>query len=274
MKTFIVPTDFSETSKNAALYAAGALSRVVDAQVILYNVYYSSENDDDENNPHSKKSIMMAALQNLKAEISDIAPALNITTIAERENNESFLDALDRLARHQSADMVIMGITGATKLEQIFIGSNTLDFVEKGTVPVMIVPPDAKYTTIKNVLFTSDFKNVEKSTPSKPLQFILSLFNPVVHVVNVDSEHYVELTEEYKAERAKLDEMLQGFEHEFYFMRLFDFKEAIDVFAQDYKIDLIINVPRKHSFLAGLYKTNYTKKLAYHTHVPLIAIHE
>ena len=167
-----------------------------------------------------------------------------------------------------------MGITGATRLAQIFIGSNTLSMVNKNVCPVMIVPPDAEFTGIKNVAFTSDFKDVENTTPAAALHAVLDIFKPFVHVVNVDSEHYVEVSEEYKRERAKLENILQGYETEYYFIRQFDFIEAINQFVMDYKIDMIFTVPKKHSFLGGLFKSSYTKKLAYHSHVPLVAVHE
>jgi len=55
---------------------------------------------------------------------------------------------------------------------------------------------------------------------------------------------------------------------------MFDFLDATSNFTVDREIDLIVTVPRKHSFLSGLYKTSHTKKLAYHSHVPVAAIHE
>ena len=39
MRRFLVPTDFSETSKNAAHYAVQLASTVPDSIVILYNAY-------------------------------------------------------------------------------------------------------------------------------------------------------------------------------------------------------------------------------------------
>ncbi|HRH47850.1 MAG TPA: universal stress protein [Panacibacter sp.] len=264
MKTFIVPTDFSDTAKNAAEFAVGIASQNQDTQIILYNSFEKKYAD--------RIEIMLAALEKLKEELLAGNAGVKITCMAEEEN--SFTTGLERLARHQSADIIIMGITGATRLEQLFMGSNTLDMVEKNVCPVMIIPPNAKFTGIKNVALTSDFKNVDKTIPVKPLQAILSLFNPVVHVVNVDSEHYVELTEEYKAEKEKINVMLEGYQHEFYFMRFFDFIEAISEFTEDYNIDLLITVPKNHSFLGGLFRSSATKKLKYHTHVPMIAIHE
>jgi hypothetical protein len=77
---------------------------------------------------------------------------------------------------------------------------------------------------------------------------------------------------EYKREKAKLETLLQGYNPEFYFIRLFDFIDAANQFVADKEIDMILTFPRKHSFLSNVFKTTYTKKLAYHSHVPIVAI--
>ncbi|HMC86588.1 MAG TPA: universal stress protein, partial [Chitinophagaceae bacterium] len=277
MKIFIVPTDFSDTSKNAARYAARMAAALSDVRIILYNVFDKIDTESSDGsvvyNDHSARRIIMElALESVKTDMNGIAPGVNITCIAEEES--SFIDSLERLASHQGANLIIMGITGATPIAQIFIGSNTLSMVNKNVCPVMIVPPNAEFTGIKNIAFTSDFKDVERTTPVNALRNVLDIFKPFIHVVNVDSEHYVELTEEYKAERAKLETILAGYETEYYFMRQFDFVDAINQFVSDYKVDMIFTVPRKHSFLGGLFKSSHTKKLAYHSHVPLVAVHE
>jgi len=101
---------------------------------------------------------------------------------------------------------------------------------------------------------------------------VLDLFRPRLHIVNVDHEHYVQVTEDYKAQRGKLETMLKDYQPEFYFIRLFDFMDAINQFVLDNKIDLILTFPRKHSFLSNIFKTTNTTQLAYHSHVPIVAI--
>ena len=123
-------------------------------------------------------------------------------------------------------------------------------------------------------MLLSDFKNVKSTTPVAQIKQILDIFKPNLHIVNVDSEHHVQLTEEYKIERDWLDKTFSDYKPEFYFIRMYDFLDAANTFTSDHNIDLIVTVPRKHSFLTGLYKTSHTKKLAYHSHIPVAAIHE
>ncbi len=276
MPNFIVPIDFSETSKNAARYAAHISTLVADAHLILYNVFdsleygsdsspLSTEGEEDE----SRHTIVELALQSVKTELSAITGA-KISCVAEE--NHRFLDTLEQYVRENDIQLIIMGITGATRLGRIFMGSNTLNIVKRGVVPVIIVPPDAHSESAKNVMLLSDFKDVQDTIPIASVKTVLDLFNPKLTIVNVDHEHYVEVTEEYKTERAKLEKMLGEYNPEFFFIRMFDFMEAANQFVMDKKIDLILTFPRKHSFLGHIFKTTNTKKLAYHSHVPIVAI--
>lgn len=276
MKKFLVPTDFSDTSKNAAKFAAQAVAEVKDANIILYNVSDKiaagsdgsllTETDSD------RALILGNALQQLKSEIQPFAGSATIETVLE--NGSSLVDNMERYVRHYDIDMVIMGITGATRLEQIFMGSNTLNMVNTGLCPVLIVPPNASFRKIKNVVLASDLKDVATTTPVAPIKSVLDIFKPTLHIVNVDHEHYVAVTDEYKAEVSILESMLADYKPEFFFIRQYDFLDAISQYAQDKNIDLIIIIPKKDSFLGGIFKTSHTKKLAYHSHIPIVAIHE
>jgi nucleotide-binding universal stress UspA family protein len=275
MKKFLVPTDFSETSKNAASYAVQMAAAIPGGKVILINISdkftAGSDGSPLTETKKDRRVILQQALSHMGEEIRGEA---NVEIEYVIEEGSSLVETLERFVRHQGVHMIVMGITGASRLEQLFIGSNTLDMVDAGVCPVMIIPPDAKYRPIKNVLFASDFKDVDTTVPAVPIKSVLDLFRANVHIVNVDSEHYVEITDEYKAQRVKLEKILGGYQPEFYFIRQYDFLDAVSQFTQDKNIDVIVTVPKEHSFLSGLFKTSHTKKLAYHSHVPIIAIHE
>lgn len=274
MKKLLVPTDFSDTSKNAARFAVQMAADLQNAKVILIHVSDKITGGSDGSplteDDNDRGAILYNALLHMKEELS---PG-NVQVECATEKGSSLVDTLQRYVRHQAIDLVIMGITGATRLEQIFMGSNTLDMARESVCPVLIIPPDAKYRTIKNVVLASDFKEVDTTIPLAPLKATLDLFKPALHIVNVDHEHYVELTDEYKAERKKLEKMLEAYKPEFYFIRQYDFFDAISQFTTDHNIDLIVIVPRSQSFLTGLFKTSHTKKLAYHSHIPIVAIRE
>ena len=268
MKKFLVPVDFSDTSVNAAKYAVSLANDIPDAEIILYHVYshisFATLTSREEG---SRQKVTETELNEVKSKISEGKD--NISVVAEEG---SFVESICDYALGNSIDMVIMGITGSSRIAQVFMGTNTLNVIRHIDIPVMIIPAQAKYTGLKKVVFTSDFKDVARTTPFIPLKKILDIFKPHLHILNVDSEHYVELTPEYKIEKEAMEDKLGEFNPEYSFLRSYDFLEGISSFVDTKEMDAIITVPRKHGFLSQLFKTSHTKKLAYHSRVPIIAI--
>ena len=259
--TIIVPTDFSHVADNAAQYAAKMVTGHYDAHLVLFHVYHKAS-EADEANKH---------LEKLKTELRQ----LGISKIESRiEESSDIIESLERLARHLDAQLIVMGITGKSRLEKVFMGSNTLKIVERNVCPVLIVPPSAQYSEIKNVCLLSDFVNVMGTIPEVPIKNALEIFRPALHIMNVNSTHYVSLTEEFLAERNRMLEMFNKFNPEFYFIGTYDLHETAQQFVLDKKIDMLITIPRNHSFFGSMFKTSNTKRLVYETAIPILAAHE
>jgi hypothetical protein len=103
---------------------------------------------------------------------------------------------------------------------------------------------------------------------------VLDTFRSELHIVTVNGERTADTTEEYQIQKSKLEAMLSGYSCGFHFIMQDNFSEAISQYAADNHIDLILIVPRTHSFLASLFSSSHTRTLAYHSHVPILAIHE
>jgi len=260
MQTVIVPLDFSQTSFNAAHYAANMYKDNKSVRLILYHFYDHGESTD----------MAHDYLNSLQKELSSLD--LNIET--ELESGDNFIDCLAAFAHIKGAYLIVMGLTGKTPAEQRFSGSNTLKMSEKNVCPVLIIPEEAVFKNINNIMIASELKYVEETPSLLAVKRILQEFKPSLHVLHVNSEVYISLTQELKAERDKMEELLKEFNPEFYFMRLYDFHESVEVFARDKEIDIIIIAPKYHTFFERLFKTQHTKKLIYQSKIPVLAVHE
>jgi nucleotide-binding universal stress UspA family protein len=260
MLNVIVPLDFSETSLNAAHYACNMYKGRTDINIILYHYYADGEDTVTAEN----------YLTSLKTELKTTATNIEIFM----ESGDEFIDSLAAYAHIKTTYMIVMGLTGKTALAQRFSGSNTLKIAEKNVCPVLIVPQDARFTQIDNVLITSEMKYVEETPTLMAVKKVLTDFKPCLHILNVDSNHYIALTTAFKEERDKMESLLTDFKPEFYFMRLYDFHEAVNLFAADKKIDMIIIAPKYHSFFERLFKTQHTKTLIYQSKVPVLAVQD
>ena len=168
MDTVIVPVDFSETSLNAAKYAAQLLTGHYGVNMVLYHSY-------------SKKADAEKATESLEELKRDLMKDHIVKMEVLAREEDDFVDGLEKTARHRKADLVIMGITGKSALAQVFFGSNTLKMAERKACPVLIVPQQALFSPLKHVMLTSDFKNTVESTPSEPIKDFLDVFKPQLH---------------------------------------------------------------------------------------------
>ncbi len=260
MINIIIPLDFSQTSFNAAHYAANMYQGRADVTLILYHYYTHGEDTET----------AKEYLDSLQEELSRKGCLVE----TELESGEKFIDSLAAFAHVKRAYMVVMGLTGRTPMAQRFSGSNTLLMSEKEICPVLIIPENVTFNGFKNALITSELKYVEETPCLLTVKRVLEYFKPALHILNVDPKHYLELTEEYKESKDKMEELMKEFDPAFYFMDLYDFHESVDTFATDNDIDLIIIAPKYHDFFGKLFKTLHTKKLIYHTKVPVLAVHE
>jgi nucleotide-binding universal stress UspA family protein len=261
MHRVIIPIDFSETSLNAARYSAQMLAGKEDTMAIIYN-NYESEDDLD---------ICLNYQQTLRREFLN-AGVKNVE--CEREMGGDLIENIARLAHTIRATLIVMGITGKSAIRQAMFGSNTLKLVDKNLYPVMIIPPDASFKGIKNVAFASDLRNVENVTPDTLISSVLEIFKPKLHIVHVSKEAYTDLPSELETEKDRLTKMFTDFSPQFHFQVKHDFFEALDQFIKSMGIDLVITIPRHQSNATSIFKTTHTKRLAYHSTIPILAAHE
>src|SRR5256885_8303506 len=113
MKTIVVPVDFSETSLNAVTYSVKMFTGVYGVNLTLYHVYEKT----------NQKESSEVALKELRNGLFDTG-IVKIQLLCEEGHD--FVNCLEKWIHKNKPDMVVMGITGRSKLGQTFIGSNTL----------------------------------------------------------------------------------------------------------------------------------------------------
>jgi nucleotide-binding universal stress UspA family protein len=261
MHRVIVPVDFSETSLNAARYTGKMLAGKPDASVVLYHNYEGPDDHD----------ISMNFQESLKKEMYKMGA---ISVECESEMGGELIENISRLAHTVRASLIVMGITGKSAIRAAMFGSNTLKLIDRNIYPVMIIPPDAQYKGMNNVAFASDFKNVEESIPAALLDSVLEIFTPTLHIFHVSKDVNVIDSPEIERQKKNFENMFSRYEIRFHFLIKNDFYSAVDNFIRDYSIDVMITIPKHQSNSMSLFKSTHTKRLAYHSHIPILAAHE
>jgi hypothetical protein len=72
----------------------------------------------------------------------------------------------------------------------------------------------------------------------------------------------------------KLEKTIEELNHSFHYVKNEDIIEGLNEFALSNKIDLTVMIPRRHSLFTSIFKEPTTKRMAFHTHLPLLTLHE
>lgn len=277
MKTILVPTDFSDTAYNAATYALAMAAQLSVDRIVLYHAYELIVPIPDVPtsipmvNPDDLRMASQDGLDKMQKELAPLAAAgISIVT---RADNTLLAATINDVVKEEEATLIVMGITGGSKMEEILVGSNTIDVVKHTTCPVLIVPGKATFNGIKKIVFACDLRQVADTTPIAPLKKLLAAFHAELHVINIDHEsrHF---STDTPFETLMLDTLLEGYRPEYHFIDNPDVVQGITEFAEGIHADLLLTIPKKHGLFERIFKRSNTAKLAYQTHIPLLAIHE
>ena len=175
------------------------------------------------------------------------------------------------LEEEKNATLIVMGMKGANKLSEALIGSTTTATLRKATAPVLVIPEKAKYKKPEKVVFACDFDPRTDVHTLDDLKKLMKTFGSKIYVVNVKQKKESVSMEEAVA-GVKLENKLNDVEHVYYFPEKENLVEGINEFVQEHQADMVAIIPHRYSLMDRLFHKSISKKMAFHTHVPLLAL--
>ena len=179
------------------------------------------------------------------------------------------LDVYKRQAKESGADIIVIGTTGAKGLKEIFFGSVASKVIESATCPVFMVPDTANYKGILKIGLTLEYKTGEQELIEKSLAFTRRLQGHL-HCLHVD-------VYDPEKTKVKLLEYKEAFKHQsditFHVHYELDVEKGILEFMKFNQIDVVIMRVQHQSMLKELFSYSIARRIAYHTDIPLLALH-
>lgn len=274
MKTILLPTDFSKAANNAIDYAV-EMAKLTQSKMVLFHVYHTPIITSDvpivipSLDEMEKQSL--SSLDHVKDRIhkkygSDLS-------IECKCSCGITVDEINTFAKENAIDMIIMGMQGSGYLVEKIVGSVTTALMKKAACPVLSIDTHVKFKAIKKIVLACDYIETSYKNVLNPLKELAKIFNPHVYVLNVVPQLEVTHTVTEAVEGIKLDHSLEGIEHSFEYSKNEDVVEGINDFVSKNQMDMVVMIPRQHSIFKDIFKRSNTKSVAFHTHVPLLALH-
>jgi nucleotide-binding universal stress UspA family protein len=272
----LVLTDFSKEAANAAVYATALAHQLNTRRLILYHSYESIAIPPTAFAPYTggfteSHELSLQKITELKDELKDWLPEK--AQIDVRCDERNLVNAVISIAGEQHIGLVVMGISGKSGLERTLMGSNTINVAHDTPAPLLIVPPVASFQPIKTVVFACDLKRVTESTPVLAMKSFIAALGARLIILNVDHDG-AHFNPDTIKEMKYLHQLWDEQQPEYHYTDHEDRAKGIMEFAGQQRAELVITVPKQYGFFESIFHRSMTKKLAYHTHLPLLLFKE
>lgn len=289
VRRILVPVDFSEHSVNACNFAIG-MAHKLKAEIKLLYVYFDpmiSTESYLETYPYQLNLDTIAA--NLEEEAKIQMETLK-AKIIENIKKEKFANvkvtyALEKgapdstiLEYSKSYDpgVIILGTLGREDRSGSFFGNVASKIIEKSIFPVFVIPYNSVFLGINymnKVVYATDFDESD----FKAIRMLMNLVSPFdiniycVHIVADEQSHF----DKSKMEkiRAHLKEAYSDFNIACNLIEHSDVLQGLEDYIEDRDIDIIALTTHKRGMFDRIFNPSVTRRMLFHTNIPLLVFH-
>jgi nucleotide-binding universal stress UspA family protein len=272
MINLLVPTDFSDLSLVAIEYAVKMANRM-NGTVTLLHVMDKVVKPTRVSMREEAKAIgreASALARERFVPVVEEAERFNKTgnpIVVKLRRGRSFSDTVRLFAKRNQIGIIIMGTKGASGITKYVLGSNTVSVMEASRIPVLAVPARAQFKNFKNIVYAADLKYLEDELDvMKP---ILKLLDATLHLL-----HVCDKAKEVEQLQLDVKNILRKVDYRKSTVMIKSGKpidRTIDSYVKELKADMVTMFTHKRKAYENLFHRSMTKKMAFQSHVPLLA---
>ncbi|RNC91973.1 MAG: universal stress protein [Allomuricauda sp.] len=281
MKRILIPTDFSNNAWNAICYAV-QLFKDQECEFFLLNTY----------TPVIPSSRFMAPMTNAVRiedairESSENGLQHTVARIQKEYPNDKhsfetissfnlLVDEVKDVVESHGIALIVTGTKGASGMEEVFMGSNTVQIIKSTKkCPILAIPQHFEFTTPSEIAFATDFYRFYSQSELQPLLNMAKSFKATIRIVHVQYKIKA-LSELQQFNLNMLRKYFAGVAHYVHTVsELTSVSHTLDVFSKELDIHLLAMLHYQHSYMEKMTREPIVKRTAFHTQIPLLVIPE
>ncbi|SHK45721.1 Nucleotide-binding universal stress protein, UspA family [Reichenbachiella agariperforans] len=269
MKKILVPTDFSKLSEDALAFAI-EVAQKYEATITLVTSLHYDFYPEIHDATIVTSTLLKKVEESSKEQMNQLIARYNVSgvSIDEYISDETLITILNEKITHEAYDLVIMGTSGSSGIDEFLEGSNTEKVVRKAACPVISISGKTVLDEIKRVMIPIDIDDIRMSF----LQEVASmeaLFNVQLDFVWVRTVHNIENEEEISRETSKLIQSLGIKAFTFHIVRSVSPSVGILRYVEEENIDMIAMATHARKGIAHWLLGSLTEDTVNHVKVPV-----
>ncbi len=268
MKNVLLLTDFSNTARNAALYAL-KMFKDDDVTFNLLNAYDLEFNG----SPyviHVKEEMAFESEKGLKQEMSLLKRVFPEADVSVLSGFGTLIDVVHNYINDNHPDLIILGCRGESALENFLLGSNAYEVIKNIKAPILVVPKSAQFKKPEKIVFATDLKDIEKDEVMNPVRDIVDRYRSALLFVNVLDDEYVNRLD---AEN-KIATHFPNINLSFNFIEGGDVSKSINKFMDDNDAEIVAMVRHDVGLFDRIFHPSITKQMVLHPEHPMLILHD
>lgn len=281
MKTIIIPTNFSVPAENAAHYAI-CLAKKLQADVILCNAYNLPSNAPMASQVTwpllEEADLELEAQSNLNDTVKKMtskdccADNDHCPRVTFELGKGEVCKVVADLVKLKKADLVVMGMSGAGKIVQWVLGSNSKKMIDYADFPVLYVPYPASFKEVKKIGFTTAF-SIDDLEHLQYLCRMAEQLDAEVIVYHITGFELRRFEEEQGIDRRFYQDVADKLDYpKIRFQAIWhsDVNEGLKYIIEEEGIDVLAMVHQQHGLLDKIFNGSYVHKVSRLIQVPLL----
>lgn len=255
MRKILFPTDFSDVAKHAFRYAA-SLAESIDARIDLMHVYHLPIAEVSNAPYHQIEEMLEERKHQIEEQMDSFAALADGAVVGQRIITYGMFVYPDivNTAGRGKYDLIVMGLKGAYNRLEKLIGSTTTHTMLSATCPVLAVPELAEFKDIEHVAYATDFRPKEQQVINQLLKFTETVGAHLGLVHAAFREGAIEITEHDSFSIVKSESVMEG----------------LDQYIREKKVDILALYIPKRRLWEQLFHQSFTKRMIFHTSIPLL----
>lgn len=271
MKNILVPCDFSKPSIEAFKMAVDIASKSKGIVTVLHVIHISTMYDPNflgEPVPYSQQ-FFTSMEEDAKTAFTEMQKNYGKNQKMNLEITVGGLfESINRVTEEKQIDLVVMGTSGSSGVQEIIIGSNTEKAVRFSKVPVLAVHQASEINSLKNILLPTT-GNLDQSDFISKVKDLQAFLKAKLHILLINTPNDFKRDEEGKEILTEYVKHYQLSNYELHFKSYKKEEEGIIDFASTTKMDLIAMATHSRRGLAHLFSGSVTENVVNHVPTPV-----
>lgn len=272
MQKILCPIDFSENALIALEYAVKIGIAHNANLTVLYVLpsqqsFYKNQNTSKEKHWADAEQKLLAITKTIVEH--SIPKGLKQCQFLIVEGEE-VTETIANLTLQEDIQLLVMGTKGAHDVTEAYVGSTTLQVIDKVGIPVFCVPLKADYQKIDHLVFASDYHDEDKKIIQELLAFTLPLKTDIEIIHVSDSGNKLALDEQKKYQKKMESFVGQPAMNIKFIIKDDDIAHTLDRYMHQSHAEVLVLCKRERNFFEQLFSNSLTKRMSYFTDYPLL----